>query len=94
LEKREADSLTELFDRLADGINVAIDSRGAMMQTGKTSYAFERGIVNMDSAREEVIDKEKDLPVLLDNLARQTGLQFKVEKEPAEVWIAVEDTGK
>ena len=27
-----------------------------------------------------VIDKEKDLPLLLDNLARQTGLQFKVER--------------
>jgi beta-lactamase regulating signal transducer with metallopeptidase domain len=94
LQGGEAGSLAELFGQLADGINVAIDNRAAMMQTGKVPYAFEWGIVNMDSVGQDVIDKEKELPILLDNLARQTGLQFKVEKQLAEVWVAVEDTGK
>jgi beta-lactamase regulating signal transducer with metallopeptidase domain len=94
LQKGETGSLAELFDQFADGIDVAIDSRAATMQTGKVSYAYEWDVVRMDSVRQDVIDKEKDLPTLLDNLAKQTGLQFKVEKQAAEVWVAIEDTGK
>ena len=45
----------------------------------------------MDTYPERVIDKETDLPALLDNLAKQTGLQFRVEKQPAEVWFVTEE---
>ncbi len=92
LETGEANSLAELFDKLADGINVAIDNRTEPTQAGKIRCL--QGDDVMDSFHEQAIDKEKDLPTLLDNLARQTGLQFKVEKQPAEVWFVVEDTAK
>ena len=92
LEKGEADSLAELFDKLADGINIAIDNRTEPTQAGKIQYLQADDV--MDGFREQVIDKEKDLPALLDTLARQTGLQFKVEKQPAEVWFVVEDRVK
>ena len=32
------------------------------------------------------------LPYLLDALAKQTGLQYKVESRPEEVWVATEET--
>ncbi len=37
------------------------------------------------------VNKEKHLPLLLDNLARQTGLQFRVERQTAPMWFVVED---
>lgn len=84
----QANSLAELLRQLADGINVAIDDRTEPVQTGKIQYL--QGDDLMNTYEERAIDKEKDLPALLDNLARQTSLQFKVEKQPAEVWFATE----
>jgi hypothetical protein len=37
------------------------------------------------------INREKHLPLLLDNLARQAGLQFRVERQTAPIWFVVED---
>jgi beta-lactamase regulating signal transducer with metallopeptidase domain len=92
LGKGEADSLADLFRKLADGINIAIDNRTDSSQTGKIQYL--EGDEVMDSYPEKAIDQEKNLPALLDNLAKQTGLQFNVEKQPAEVWFVIEDAAK
>jgi beta-lactamase regulating signal transducer with metallopeptidase domain len=91
-EKGEADSLTDLLHQLAEGINIAIDDRTDPVQTGKVQYVAADAL--MDTYPERVIDKENYLPALLDNIARQTGLQFTVEKQPAEVWFVVEDTAE
>jgi beta-lactamase regulating signal transducer with metallopeptidase domain len=85
LHHNEADSLPELFDSLADYIEVAIDNRTEPIEAAPIPYSLDY------SLRFKSIDREKDLPVLLDNLARQTGLTFKVEKRPADVWFITEE---
>lgn len=82
----DAPSLSEFLDKLADGINVAIDNRSEA-HAHTIQYAHDPSLL---SWRGDVIDKEKDLPLLLDNLARQTGLQFKVERRTAPMWFVVE----
>jgi len=36
-------------------------------------------------------EKEEKLIQLLDNISRQTNLQFKVEMQPVEKWFVVEE---
>jgi len=84
----EADSLSHLLDWLADGIDVAIDNRSEA-PANRIPYAYDPPLW---SWRGNAIDKEKDLPPLLDNLARQTGLQFKVERRTVPMWFVVEKT--
>jgi hypothetical protein len=84
----EAPSLAGLFDKLADGIDMAIDNRSAA-PAGTIRYAYDGSLM---SWRGEGIDKEKDLPALLNHLARQTGLQFQVERRPVPMWFVIEDT--
>lgn len=85
----EADSLSQFLDWLADGIDVAIDNKSEA-PADRIPYAYDSPLW---SWRGNVIDKENDLPLLLDNLARQTGLQFKVERRTAPMWFVVEKTG-
>jgi len=89
LNEGEADSLPALLDKIADGINVAIDNRTKPVETGKIRYLYGDDVVEVFPER--IIDKEKDLPLLLDNLAKQTGLTFTIEKQPAEVWFVTEE---
>ncbi len=84
----EADSLSQLFDWLADGIDVAIDNQSEA-PTNRIPYAYDPPLW---SWRRNAINKEKDLPLLLDNLARQTGLQLKVERRTVPMWFVVEGT--
>ncbi|MGE5296639.1 MAG: M56 family metallopeptidase [Solirubrobacterales bacterium] len=85
----EADSLSQFFDTLADGIDVAIENKSEA-PVGVIRYTHTAELIKPWG---EGIDKEKDLPLLLDNLARQTGLQFKVERRSAPMWFVVETTG-
>ncbi|MEN6578801.1 MAG: M56 family metallopeptidase [Phycisphaerales bacterium] len=84
----EADSLSQFLDWLADGIDVAIDNKSEA-PADRIPFAYDPPLW---SWRGNAIDKEKDLPPLLDNLARQTGLQFKVERRTVPMWFVVEKT--
>jgi hypothetical protein len=82
----EADSLPQFFDKLADGIDVAIENKSEA-PAGVIRFMHASGFMNPWG---NGIDREKDLPLLLDNLARQTGLQFKVERRTAPMWFVTE----
>ncbi|MBN1360180.1 MAG: carboxypeptidase regulatory-like domain-containing protein [Sedimentisphaerales bacterium] len=90
MHEEEAKSLARLFERMADEIDVAIEDRAERTTTAKIQYLYDYNL--LAATRTKPIDMEKELPALLNNLARQTGLTFKVEKQPREVWLAVEDS--
>lgn len=41
----------------------------------------------------EDVKKREALDTLLDNLAKTTSLQLKVERQPAEIWFVTETNG-
>ncbi len=93
LHKREVDSLSELFRFVAEGINIAIDDRTEPVEIGKIRCVYDPDLLqplreSWTRNREQKLEKE--LPILLDNLARQTGLQFKVERRPVKIWFITE----
>jgi hypothetical protein len=88
----KANSLGEFLLQLGDAMCIPFDDRTEPGQTGEILFSYEMTMVDFVS-RDKVMNKETDLPILLGNLAKQTGLQFKVEKRPAEVWFVVEDAG-
>lgn len=89
----EKDSLSELFHTLSQGLNIPIDDRSEPVELDKIRYAYDHDLLqpfreSWPKNREEKLEKE--LPILLDNLAKQTGLQFTVESQPAEMWFVAE----
>jgi beta-lactamase regulating signal transducer with metallopeptidase domain len=93
LHKWEVDSLSELFRFISGGINIAIDDRTEPSETGKIRCVYDPDLLQpfRESWTRNVEQKlEKELPILLDNIAKQTGLQFKVERRPVETWFVTE----
>jgi len=88
----EAESLSELLADLAYGIIIAIDDRTEPTNTGPILYSSGDAYFGPRLWRGgDPLDTEKTLPLLLDNLAKQTGLTFTVEKRLVDVWFATED---
>jgi len=90
LSNGEAESLSQLFAWLANGIKIAISDRIEPTEDKKILYSYDWDLLN-PPMRADPIDREKALPLLLDNLAKQTGLTFKVENRPADVWFVTEE---
>jgi hypothetical protein len=85
--------LSELFRFISGGINIAIDDRTEPSETGKIRCVYDPDLLQpfRESWTRNVEQKlEKELPILLDNIAKQTGLQFKVERRPVETWFVTE----
>jgi beta-lactamase regulating signal transducer with metallopeptidase domain len=78
-------SISELLLHIADGIDTAIEDKTEPCEIPKIRCRCSSSLAgDMSKAR------EKNLPILLDNLAKQTGLQFTVERQPAEIWFVTE----
>jgi len=90
LENDEAESLPQLFAWLANGINTTIDDRTEPTENRKILYSYDWNLLS-PPLHVDRIDKKK-LPLLLDNLAKQTGLTFTLKKRPVDVWFISEDT--
>ncbi|UCD48686.1 MAG: hypothetical protein JSW27_14270, partial [Phycisphaerales bacterium] len=86
----EAESLPRLLTWLANGIKIAVDDQTEPTENRKILFSHDLDLLNPPLVVNP-IDREKTLPLLLDNLARQTGLTFKVEKRPADVWFITEE---
>ena len=89
----EKDSLSELFHTISEGLNIPIDDRSEPVELAKIRYAYDRDLLqpfrnSWPKNREEKLEKE--LPILLDNLTKQTGLTFKLERQPADIWFVTE----
>jgi hypothetical protein len=82
--------LSDLLRFISDGIDIVIDDRSEQIQAVKIPYFYDSVIYPV---RRRPLDSDKELPILLDNLARQTNLRFKVERQPAEIWFVTEATG-
>jgi beta-lactamase regulating signal transducer with metallopeptidase domain len=89
LVDREAASVAELLRDFGPEIGVPLEDRTEPGQAARISYRSDYSL--MKPLRGEPIDKDTDLPAMLDNLAKQTGLQFSVEKQPAEIWVVTEE---
>jgi len=91
----EADSLSQLFRRVAYGINIPITDRTEPSEISKIRFRYDYRLIGPDiqGFPGRFKDREKELPILLGNLARQTGLKFKVERQPAQIWFVTEANG-
>ncbi len=87
----EAESLSELLAKLADGITIAIDDRTEPVDTGTILYSSNGEYFTRAFHGDGPLDTEKTLPLLLDNLAKQTGLKLTVKKRLVDVWFATEE---
>jgi hypothetical protein len=93
LHKNEADSLSELFRFISEGINIAIDDRTEPAEIEKIRCAYDPDLLypfRESWTRNWEQKLEKELPILLDNLAKQTGLQFTIERRPTDIWFVTE----
>jgi hypothetical protein len=79
---RDVDSLIDLFQYLGNMYRVAFDVRTSQTSIPKT--------VCHVSALQIDGPEDKELPAVLDNLAKQTGLKLTIEALPAEVWFVTE----
>jgi len=83
-----ADSLSDIFDVLAKrtGLQVIDNSQPGDFKSIGYGHHRSSGLTRIKDPTE----KEKKLQLLLDNLARQTNLSFKIEIQPVEKWFVVE----
>ena len=79
----KVDSLTDLFRHIGNELQVAFQVKTEQTKIPKIQCEYSSEL-NMNSAR------DKNLPIVLDNLAKQTGLTLTIENLPAEVWFATE----
>jgi hypothetical protein len=89
----EKESLPELFSLIAEGLNIPIEDRTEPAGLNNIRYVSEQDLLKpfretWPKDRKEQL--EKDVPILLDNLAKQTGLKFDIERRLAEVWFVTE----
>jgi len=82
----EADSLSELFLFIAHRMNIPFKDRTEPTEIDKIRYRYDYGLFNRSRT-------EKYLPMILDAIAKQTGLQFKLERQPADIWFVTETKG-
>jgi beta-lactamase regulating signal transducer with metallopeptidase domain len=82
----EVDSLTDLFRHIGNDLHVAFEVRTEQTKIPRI-WCQHSSEFDINGARDE------NLPLVLDNLSRQTGLKLTVETLPAEVWFATENTG-
>jgi len=96
----EADSLAQLLRQVGYGINIPIKDRTEPSDISKIRIRYDYRLIgpvigpDFPGFRRRFKNREKELPILLDNLARQTGLKFKVERRLAEIWFVTETKGK
>lgn len=86
----QPDSVSELLLRIANarGVGTAIEDKTEPCEIPKIRCRCSTSlIIDMSKAR------ERNLPILFDNLAKQTGLRFKVERQSADIWFVTETKG-
>jgi hypothetical protein len=81
--EKTVDSLTQLFDNIEFDIKMKI--------VDETEPA-ENATIRFKWVRRDPEPAGDKLSVLLDDLAKTTSLQFKVERRPAEIWFVTEET--
>jgi beta-lactamase regulating signal transducer with metallopeptidase domain len=81
-----ADSLAEFWRFISARIGMPIEDSSEPVETGKILFQDD-GVLHPSPV--EPLES-RHLRYLLDNLARQTNLQFTIQKRPTEIWFVTE----
>lgn len=87
---KTADSLPEFLRYLENSLEIKVVDETEPME--KTTIRYRRSGGRIGWTRDQD-SKDEQLNTLLDNLAKTTSLQFKVERRPAEIWVVTEAKG-
>jgi hypothetical protein len=89
LANDETDSIGDLLPWMGRRIGIPVEDRSEQTPTGgKVRYVYDGDLLSIFRSKPIA---DPDLSTLLANLAKQTNLTFTVEKQPHEVWFAVEE---
>jgi hypothetical protein len=89
--ERTADSLSEFFQSLESMHEIIIVDETEPVENATIRYKSRGPKLGWMKDPEQ---RRKELEALLDNLAKTTSLQFKVEHRPAQIWFVTEKTEK
>jgi len=86
-----ADSVSNFLQRLGSRVKMSVIDKTKSSEQVRIPYLHHRSSRLRDIKDE--VEKAKKLKTLLANLTDQTDLQFKVERQPAEIWFVTETKG-
>jgi len=89
--ERTVDSLAKLFRKLERDIKMKIVDETEPTEITTIRYKESQNLGWIGNV--EDVKKREALDTLLDNLAKTTSLQLKVERQPAEIWFVTETKG-
>jgi peroxiredoxin len=84
-----ADSVHEFLEAVGNRVNMPVIDQTEQLGELQIPYRHYRSAYL--SRIEDPAEKEKKLIQLLDNISRQTNLQFRVEMQPVEKWFVTEE---
>ena len=84
-----ADSVHEFLEAIGNRVNVPVIDRTDSSEQIRIPYRHYRSAYL--SRIEDPAEKEEKLIQLLDNISRQTNLQFRVELQPVEKWFITKE---
>jgi hypothetical protein len=85
-----ADSLPEFLRYLERTLEIKVVDETEPMENTTIRYGRSGGALGWMVDPEQ---RRESLGALLDNLAKTTSLQFKVERRPAQMWVVTEANG-
>ena len=89
--ERTVDSLAKLFRKLERDIKMKIVDETEPTEITTIRYKESQNLGWIGNV--EDVKKREAMDTLLDNLAKTTSLQLKVERQPAEIWFVTETNG-
>ena len=87
-----ADSVHEFLEAIGDRVDLPVIDQTE--PSGEVRIPFRHYRSAYLSRIEDPAEKAEKLAQLLDNISRQTNLQFKLETRPIEKWFIVEQQGE
>ena len=87
-----ADSVADFLDAVGNRVGLPVIDQTKSSEETSIPYRHHRSayLTRIDDESE----KAEKLKILLDNVARQTGLQFTIERQAVEVWFVTEKDKK
>ena len=86
-----ADSVSDFLQRMGSRVKMSVIDKTKSSEQVRIPYRHHRSS-RLRDVKDEV-EKAKKLKTLLANLTDQTDLQFKVERQPVEIWFVTETKG-
>ncbi|NQT01501.1 MAG: hypothetical protein HQ580_05735 [Planctomycetes bacterium] len=84
-----ADSVSEFLQAIGDRVGMPVIDQIESSEEIRIPYRHHRSAYL--SRVEDPTEKAQKLQLLMDNLSRQTNLQFTVGRQPVEIWFVTEE---